>query len=80
MISPLFFPVIVANFNFVRLSLVILHARLSHFCQACVIFGAVTIFAILSWYFIPAEKWLHRGQGLQALQATDGPTSNHAQL
>jgi translation initiation factor 5B len=25
-----------------------------------VIFGAVTIFGILSWYFVPEQKWLRR--------------------
>lgn len=39
--------------------------------KAPVIFGAVTIFGILSWYFIPAEKWLRREQVLHALEATE---------
>ncbi|KAH9909440.1 amino acid transporter [Fomitopsis serialis] len=38
---------------------------------APVILGAVTIFGILSWYFIPAEKWLRREQVLRALQVAD---------
>ncbi|KIY73300.1 amino acid transporter [Cylindrobasidium torrendii FP15055 ss-10] len=37
---------------------------------ACVIFGAVTIFGILSWWFMPEEKWLRREQILQGLDAT----------
>lgn len=38
---------------------------------ACVIFGAVTIFGIASWYFTPEEKWLRREQVLQALRASE---------
>ncbi|KAF9071849.1 gamma-aminobutyric acid transporter [Rhodocollybia butyracea] len=38
---------------------------------ACVIFGAVTIFGVLTWYFTPPEKWLRREQVLQALQSAD---------
>ncbi|PCH41639.1 amino acid transporter [Wolfiporia cocos MD-104 SS10] len=38
---------------------------------ACVIFGAVTIFGILSWYFIPEDRWLRREQVLRALQVAD---------
>jgi hypothetical protein len=41
--------------------------------QACVIFGAVTIFGIMSWYFTPEEKWLSKEQVLQALDAADQP-------
>ncbi|KAI0959235.1 hypothetical protein AcW1_004115 [Taiwanofungus camphoratus] len=40
---------------------------------ACVIFGSVTIFGILSWYFIPEEKWLRREQILRALEVADEP-------
>jgi len=40
---------------------------------ACVIFGSVTIFGILSWYFTPEEKWLSRQQVMQALHAADQP-------
>ncbi|KAF8803929.1 hypothetical protein BYT27DRAFT_7259912 [Phlegmacium glaucopus] len=54
MLSPFFFPVTAATFNF-----------------ACVIFGAITVFGVLSWYFTPAEKWLRREQVLQALEATN---------
>lgn len=35
--------------------------------QACVIFGAITLFGFLSWYFTPAENWLRREQFLQAV-------------
>lgn len=44
-----------------------------YFNFACVIFGSVTIFGILSWYFIPEEKWLRREQIVQALKYADEP-------
>ncbi|KAL6304155.1 amino acid transporter [Sparassis latifolia] len=40
---------------------------------ACVIFGSVTIFGMLSWYFIPEDRWLRREQVLQALASTEEP-------
>jgi hypothetical protein len=44
--------------------------------KAGVILGAVTIFAILSWWFIPEDKWLPRAQVIRALQTADEePTS-----
>lgn len=39
---------------------------------AIVIFIAITIFAVLSWYFIPEEKWLRREQVLRAMDASEG--------
>ena len=39
---------------------------------ACVIFGSVTIFAILSWYFVPPDKWLRQGQIERALHTAEG--------
>ncbi|KAJ7867058.1 gamma-aminobutyric acid transporter [Mycena leptocephala] len=39
---------------------------------APVIFGAVTIFGIVSWYFTPEDKWLRRELGLQALRSAGG--------
>ncbi|KAI6168909.1 hypothetical protein EDD17DRAFT_1465364 [Pisolithus thermaeus] len=39
---------------------------------AIVIFIAITIFAVSSWYFIPEEKWLRREQVLQAMRASEG--------
>jgi len=54
MLSPFFFPVTAATFNF-----------------ASVIFGAITIFGFMSWYFTPAENWLRREQVIQALQASN---------
>lgn len=42
--------------------------------KAGVIFVATTIFAILSWWFTPAEKWLPREHVLQVLTEADhGP-------
>ncbi|THV00551.1 hypothetical protein K435DRAFT_818286 [Dendrothele bispora CBS 962.96] len=38
---------------------------------ACVIFGAVTIFGILCWWFTPEEKWLRREIVLKALEETE---------
>jgi len=39
---------------------------------ACVIFGSVTIFAILSWYFIPPNKWLRQAQIEGAMCTAEG--------
>ncbi|KAF9649609.1 amino acid transporter [Thelephora ganbajun] len=38
---------------------------------AGVILGAVTIFAILSWWFIPEDKWLPREQVVKVLNTAD---------
>ncbi|CAA7259575.1 unnamed protein product [Cyclocybe aegerita] len=46
-----------------------------NFNFACVIFGSITLFGILSWYFTPSEKWLRREHVLKALRAADEPTS-----
>jgi len=40
---------------------------------ASVIFGAITIFGILTWYFTPEDKWLPREHIIQAIQAADQP-------
>ncbi|EJF63115.1 amino acid transporter [Dichomitus squalens LYAD-421 SS1] len=45
----------------------------STFNFACVILGSVTIFGILSWYFVPEEKWLRRDQVLHQLKVADEP-------
>lgn len=42
---------------------------------ACVIFGAVTIFGVLSWYFTPEDRWLSRQHVLQSMKAADGTSS-----
>ncbi|KAI0250560.1 amino acid transporter [Lactifluus subvellereus] len=39
---------------------------------ACVIFGAVTIFAVLTWYFTPPNKWLRQEQVEQAMRTAEG--------
>jgi len=44
----------------------------STFNFASVIFGSVTIFAILSWYFVPAHKWLRQEQIERAMRTADG--------
>ncbi|KAF9055548.1 hypothetical protein BDP27DRAFT_1433658 [Rhodocollybia butyracea] len=44
---------------------------LPFFFPACVTFGAVTIFGILTLYFTPLEKWLRRKHVLQALHSAD---------
>jgi translation initiation factor 5B len=38
---------------------------------AVVIFAAISVFALLSWYFTPDDKWLRREQILKALEMTD---------
>ncbi len=40
--------------------------------QAPVIFGAVTIFGVISWYFVPEDKWLRRDVVLRGLQEGGG--------
>lgn len=35
------------------------------------IFGSVTLFGILSWYFTPPEKWLRREIVLKGLEGTN---------
>ena len=39
---------------------------------APVIFGAVTIFGVLSWWLTPKEKWLRQEQIEQALRVAEG--------
>jgi translation initiation factor 5B len=34
--------------------------------------GAVTIFAILSWYFVPEQNWLKKEQILKGLGDFEG--------
>ncbi|KAI0314315.1 hypothetical protein OF83DRAFT_1064042, partial [Amylostereum chailletii] len=43
-----------------------------NFNFACVIFGSITVFALLSWWFTPAEKWLRQEQVEQAGRTADG--------
>jgi hypothetical protein len=44
----------------------------STFNFACVIFGSVTIFAILSWYSMSPDKWLRQEQIERALHTAEG--------
>ena len=78
-VSPFFFPVTAETFNFVspeygcilreRTDLISFSSLFEP--QAGVILGAITIFAILSWWFIPAESWLPREQVMRALNTSD---------
>ncbi|KAJ7638435.1 amino acid transporter [Roridomyces roridus] len=43
---------------------------------ASVIFGAVTIFGIASWYFTPEDKWLRPGTVQEELRSADGDVDN----
>ncbi|CAL1710066.1 unnamed protein product [Somion occarium] len=38
---------------------------------ACVILGTVTIFGMISWYFVPDDKWLRKDQIARGLAAAD---------
>jgi len=38
---------------------------------ACVIFGSVTIFGIVSWYFTPEDRWLRPELLIQGIENTD---------
>ena len=67
MVSPFFFPVVAESFNFVSVTFPMKMSRTDIVIQASVIFGAVTIFGILSWYFTPEHKWLRREKVVQAL-------------
>ncbi|KIK45281.1 hypothetical protein CY34DRAFT_78247 [Suillus luteus UH-Slu-Lm8-n1] len=40
---------------------------------AIVIFGAISVFAFLSWYFTPEEKWLRKDQILKAYETVEHP-------
>jgi len=42
---------------------------------ASVIFGSVTIFGVLTWYFIPEDKWLRKEHIIQALRTADEPAT-----
>jgi len=45
--------------------------------KACVIFGSVTLFGILSWYLTPPEQWLRREIILKALDDDVNRPHNH---
>jgi hypothetical protein len=38
--------------------------------KACLIFGSITIFAVISWFVIPEEKWLRKQFLINAKAAT----------
>jgi hypothetical protein len=44
--------------------------------QASVIFGSVTIFGILTWYFTPENEWLRQEHVIQALRTADEPATD----
>ncbi|KAL5508585.1 hypothetical protein ACEPAH_6204 [Sanghuangporus vaninii] len=46
---------------------------------ACAIFGAATIFGVLSYIFTPEDKWLPREKIVQALHAADGDNGYNAE-
>ena len=72
MISPFTFPVTSATFNFVSSAIRnLLETGLTRLTKACVIFGAITVFAVLTWYFTPEEQWLPHNRIIQALEMTD---------
>jgi len=39
------------------------------FNYACVIFGAITIFAVLCWWFMPEEEWLRSKRIVAVIEA-----------
>jgi translation initiation factor 5B len=43
------------------------------FPKAIVIFISISIFAFLSWFFTPEEKWLRKNQILEARETVDHP-------
>lgn len=45
---------------------------------ACVIFGSVTIFGILSWYFTPEDRWLRRDIIIKSFENSDNPEVSRA--
>lgn len=74
MISPFSFPVTADTFNFVSFMAPALQSAYNQ--QACVILGAATIFAILSWLLIPEDRWLSRRFTDKAFQAADDPNAS----
>lgn len=68
-ISPFTFPVSADTFNFVSIFRCFVVSGVSDsIIQACVIFGASTIFGIVSYFVTPEEKWLRREYILKGLQ------------
>lgn len=46
---------------------------------ACVIFGSVTVFGIISWWFTPEDRWLRRDLLLKGLETNDAPAEGTEQ-
>ena len=44
----------------------------STFNFVCTIFGSVSMFVVISWYFIPPNKWLRQEQIVRALHTASG--------
>jgi len=44
-----------------------------------VIFGAVTIFALLSWWFVPEDKWLRQEQIERVMHIAEGELGGSTQ-
>ena len=42
------------------------------FNYACVIFGAITIFAVLGWLLMPEDDWLRAKRIVAVIDATSG--------
>jgi hypothetical protein len=47
--------------------------------KACVIFGAISIFAVMSWVIIPEDKWLRQSFILQAKATANAEASQDSQ-
>ena len=57
------------TFNFVSPAVVLINSSNNMASRkSIVIFGAISIFAFLSWYFTPEDKWLRKDQILKALE------------
>jgi len=65
------FPCHCRNLQFCKFSDELIQTDVSVLPTGCVIFLGVTILAILSWYFIPAERWVFCKQTIQVLHAMD---------
>jgi hypothetical protein len=59
------------TFNFVSLAFVLINSSNNLPSKSVVIFGAISIFAFLSWYFTHEDKWLRKDQILKALETVD---------
>lgn len=78
MVSPFTFPVTAQTFNFVRDVFSSRNHILNFFCQAGVIFGAITIIAITTWYFTPPDRWLRQEHIREILATTEIQEEEHS--